>query len=66
VATSGTAAMADVPVTQLAEPTTYEYTVITRHGEMSSSDPQSYEAVAMWADPSTEPSPLARARLEVR
>jgi tyrosinase len=67
VPTSGTAAMAEVPVTQLADPATYDYGLTSREQERSPSDPETFAAVAMWADSlSAASSPLARARLEVQ
>ena len=67
VPTSGTAAMAEVPVTHLADRATYHYGLTSREQERSPSDPETFAAVAMWADSlSAASSPLARARLEVQ
>lgn len=67
VPTSGTASMAALPDEKLADPATYELTLTTHDGEFTSSDPQPQAAAALSADsPSAAPSPLARARLEVR
>ncbi len=66
VPTSGAAPMAALSAAELAEPATYDYTVTTRDGVWTPSDPAPQAAAAVSAErPSAAPSPIARARLEV-
>ncbi|MFZ0230841.1 MAG: tyrosinase family protein [Mycobacterium sp.] len=73
VPTSGTAPMAALSEEELADPTTYDYTVTTHDGVWTHdggwtpSEPPPEAAAALLAEPpSAPPSPIARALLEVR
>jgi tyrosinase len=67
VPTSGISPMAALSEEELAKPATYDYTVTTHDGVWTPSEPPPEAAAALFAEsPSAAPSPIARARLQVR